>query len=120
VKSKWSHASSLAEILRHLAESFQDHSVFEFAKIDIAAPRESRGVSVRIIARHSVSAADRGGFTLAFDCLSGSQPIVYVRERQRYNNRSSPASIVRTEIENVKRTKVKQPCSASEAQAAFC
>jgi hypothetical protein len=54
------------EILGHLPEGFQDHGIFEFAEIEIAAPGEGDRAGVRLVERHGLSAPDRNSAVRAF------------------------------------------------------
>ena len=66
--------AEVGEILGHAAEGFQDHGVFEFAEVRIAAAREGDRARVRFVERHGVRAPDGGGAIRTFHGLAGGEP----------------------------------------------
>jgi hypothetical protein len=57
-----------------LPEGFQDHSVFEFADVRIAAPGEGDRADIGLVKGHGLRAPDRGGAMWTFDGFTRREP----------------------------------------------
>jgi hypothetical protein len=68
-----------AKIIRHIAESLEDHRVLELADVGAAAPRERNGAGVGFVAGQGFCSPDRGGSVRTFDRLARRQTAAFNR-----------------------------------------
>jgi hypothetical protein len=67
---------SLQEILRHVAERPQDHSIIKVPEVGITTARERNCPAMSLVTGHRSSAADGVALVRAFDRLSRRQTAV--------------------------------------------